>query len=316
MVDRVVVMTLGFKGSRDNLRIKSAPRTGLMLRSCLSRSCGVDTNNITLIRDSDVKKPERGSCDHVIDTLTETFKQCMPRDRLLVYLHCHGGKYDKISSSDEEIDEEGVEEEKEDHDYTNYRKGDFFFESSSDEESDEERDEEENEEEDDYTNYYITFPDGKTIDGRSLCKFMEFNVQCPFTLIVDACQSAGLFKSNEKYSEKGRITSHPNGVMISSCQAIQNAHGARLVRKRWGCIKGRLFVKVLTEARRKKIKRGKAYVSFFGMSLIKVLRKARGRITYGSLMRRIKRQMRRHTDQLPQLFCSARQEKLPFLGPL
>jgi len=50
-------------------------------------------------------------------------------------------------------------------------------------------------------------------------------------MTVDACQSGGLFKSNEKNSKVGRPTSHPNGIIISSCQPNQNAFGVKLVKK-------------------------------------------------------------------------------------
>lgn len=66
MVDRALVMSLVYEG---NLRIIRALMSGFMFRSCLSRCYGFDTNNITLIRHFDVKKPERGSCNHVMETL-------------------------------------------------------------------------------------------------------------------------------------------------------------------------------------------------------------------------------------------------------
>ena len=48
-----------------------------------------------------------------------------------------------------------------------------------------------------------------------------------------------------------------------------------------------MIVKALIEARIKKMKRAKVFISLFRMSLIKVLRKTKGRITYESLIKRL-----------------------------
>jgi len=176
MVKRSVIVCFGYKGSSEHERLRGARNTARMLRKCLSERCGFDTNNITLIFDSDDKDPDRGSLEYTVTKLREIFNQCEPEDSLLVYFLCHGGKYDDVASNYQE----GVQDQEDGSDNDSFMDFDQFKDDDADyfedaeylmDESEEE--EYEIDENDDYSCYNIDFPDGKVFN-TSLC-FRVFN---------------------------------------------------------------------------------------------------------------------------------------------